>query len=270
MCKAHKWKGQLQGTSILLFLGQDWQRRRKEGCFQVQLRPSRSQLISCSRQGLQHLLDAQSFHWLSRKTGCPESLLCSLLAPSSLACPHTAQTKNQWPYKSHPRLQWWDVPKRLSSAVPGKQRESWGCHGCCIQPPEWLPQVHLYWAVDLCSPPQYSWSLTHTRRSGSHQCPRPHTALNCYPDLLNILATLFLTLFLTWFFTNSTEMYRRSQTMHWLWCRISPGNPSTKAYWCCTESVPGTFRVRPVPAFRQELDSQSMNLYRQWKGKTLK
>lgn len=140
-------------TSIPLFLGQVWQRRRKERCFQVQLRPSRSQLISCSRQGLQHLLDTQSFPRPSRKAGCPESLLCSALAPSSLARPHTAQTKNQWPYKSQQHLQWWDVLKRLSSAVPGKQRESWGCWA--------TTQIHLHGTVDLCSLSQYSQINSH-------------------------------------------------------------------------------------------------------------
>lgn len=42
---------------------------------------------------------------------------------------HRAQTKNQRPYKPQTHLKWWDVPKILPLAVPGKQRESWDAVG---------------------------------------------------------------------------------------------------------------------------------------------
>lgn len=73
---------------------------------------------------------------------------------------HTAQTKNQWPYKPQSPLKWWDVPKRLSSAVPGKQRESWML--LVLHPATWVttPDTSAQ-NLDLCSLPQYSQINSH-------------------------------------------------------------------------------------------------------------
>lgn len=150
MCRAYKWKGQLQDTSTHtsspLFLGQDCQRRRKEGWFQVQLGAGKAEFISCSWQGLQHLLDIQSFPWLSRKADCPQSLLSPALAPSfhSLACPHKGQNKHQWSINPTQACNVGMFQKDSLHLCLASKEVDRGCHGCCIQPADWPHQIHVH------------------------------------------------------------------------------------------------------------------------------
>lgn len=85
----------------------------------------------------------------------------------------------------------WNVGccKRFSSPVPGKQRESWGCCGCCIQPPEIHPRYTCteLWA-SLLHPNIYK--LTHTCRSGSH-CVHDHTLHWTVTQICSMFGLLF-------------------------------------------------------------------------------
>lgn len=69
--------------------------------------------------------------------------------------------------------------------------------------------------------------------------------------------------YLTLFLPSYRKVYRRNWALHLLCWRTSSSNPSTRKpsfRRCSKESVPDTIRVRPVRAFRQELDAQSTNL----------
>lgn len=134
------------------------------------------------------------------------SVLC--LAPSSLACPHTQhrQRTSDLINPNHPWNGGMFQKDSLQLCLASKERA--GCCWCCIQPPEWPPQIHLHRTWTSVLRPNIH-KLTHTCRSGSHQCPWPHTALNCYPDLLNGY-------YLTSFLTNSAKTSVRSQATHWL------------------------------------------------------
>lgn len=95
--------------------------------------------------------------------------------------------------------------------------------------------------------------------------------LNCYPIFWSMLNAIFHLLAKLQKNVCQESATAWSVVKNSLWS--STGKPCLHLClsWCSKQSFPDTIsRLRPAPACRQELDTQSMNLYGEQRGKTSK